>query len=128
MAKDLTVILDDRAGQLTEMGQALGDAGVNIEGISAATSDGVGVVHLLVENTMVAQNALILAGLKVEGEDEAIVIDLSKEEIDRPGALGRLTRSLSSRGVNVRVAYLATHDRAVLVTNDNDKAREALEA
>jgi hypothetical protein len=127
MAKDLTVILDDRAGQLTEMGQALGDAGVNIEGISAATSDGVGVVHLLVENAMVAQNALILAGLKVEGEDDAIVIDLREEEIDRPGSLGRLTRSLSSRGVNVRVAYLATHDRAVLVTNDNDKAREALE-
>jgi hypothetical protein len=127
MAKDLTVILDDRAGQLTEMGQALGDAGVNIEGISAATSDGVGVVHLLVENAMVAQNALILAGLKVEGEDDAIVIDLREDEIDRPGSLGRLTRSLSSRGVNVRVAYLATHDRAVLVTNDNEKAREALD-
>ena len=45
MATDLTVILDDRAGQLAHMGEALGDAGVAIEGISATTSDGVGIVH-----------------------------------------------------------------------------------
>ena len=65
MATDLTVILDDRAGQLAHMGEALGDAGVVIEGISATTSDGVGIVHVLVENAMVAQNALILADLEV---------------------------------------------------------------
>jgi len=128
MRKDLTVILDDHAGQLAQMGQALGDAGVNVEGISATTHDGIGVVHLLVENPMVAQNALILAGLKVEGEDEAIVIDLREEDIDRPGTLGRIASKVSNQGVNIRAAYLATKGRAVLVTNDNDRARAALDA
>jgi hypothetical protein len=125
MAKDLTVILDDRIGRLAHMGEALGDAGVNIEGISATTHDGVGLVHLLVENAMVAQNALILADVKVEGEADAIVIDLT-DDVDKPGTLGRLASKVSGAGVNISVAYLATGNRAVLVTADNEKAREAL--
>jgi len=124
MAKDLTVILDDRIGRLAHMGEALGDAGVNIEGISATTHDGVGLVHLLVENAMVAQNALILADIKVEGESDVIVIDLT--DVDKPGTLGRLASKVAGAGVNISVAYLATKDRAVLVTADNDKARKAL--
>ncbi len=32
MAKDLTVILEDRPGTIADMGEALGKAGVNIEG------------------------------------------------------------------------------------------------
>lgn len=125
MPKDLTVVLDDRIGQLAGMAQALGDAGVNIEGISATTHDGIGVVHILVENTMMAQNALILADVKVEGESDAVVIDLT-DSADKPGALGRIAKKVAGAGVNISTTYLATHDRGVIVTSDNDKAREAL--
>jgi hypothetical protein len=128
MATDLTVVLDDRAGQLAHVGEALGDAGVTIEGFSATTHDGVGVVHVLVENAMVAQNALILADVKVEGEADAVVIDLTAEEANRPGALGRVAGKVAAAGINIATAYLATRDRAVLVTSDNEKAREALQA
>jgi hypothetical protein len=127
MATDLTVVLDDRAGQLAHMGEALGDAGVNIEGFCATTDDGVGIVHVLVENAMVAQNALILADIKIEGEADAVVIDLTAEEAGRPGVLGRVAGRVASAGINISVAYLATRDRAVLVTSDNEKAREALQ-
>jgi hypothetical protein len=126
MPTDLTVVLDDRAGQLAHMGEALGDAGIAIEGFSATTNNGLGIVHVLVDNVMVAQNALILADIKVEGEDDAVVIDLTAEEADRPGALGRIAGKVAAAGINISVAYLATHDRAVLVTSDNEKAREAL--
>lgn len=128
MATDLTVVLDDRAGQLAHMGEALGDAGVNIEGFCATTDDGVGVVHVLVENAMVAQNALILADIKVEGEADAVVIDLTGQDAGKPGALGRVAGRVATAGINVSIAYLATGDRVVLVTNDNEKAREALQA
>jgi hypothetical protein len=127
MATDLTVVLEDRAGQLAHMGEALGDAGVNVEGFFATTQDGLGIVHVLVENAMLAQNALILADLKVEGESDAVVIDLA-DEADRPGALGRLAGKVASAGVNISVAYVATRNRGVLVTSDNEKARSALEA
>ena len=99
---------------------------MNIEGFSATTHDGIGVVHVLVDNAMVAQNALILADIKVEGEADAVVIDLT-DDADKPGSLGRVGK-VASVGINVSVAYLATHDRAVLVTSDNEKAREALQA
>jgi hypothetical protein len=128
MATDLTVVLDDRAGQLAHMGEALGDAGVNIEGFCATTDDGIGVVHVLVENAMVAQNALILADIKVEGEADAVVIDLTDDDAGKPGTLGRVAGKVATAGINVSIAYLATGDRAVLVTSDNEKAREALQA
>ena len=128
MATDLTVVLDDRAGQLAHMGEALGDAGVNIEGFCATTDDGVGVVHVLVENAMVAQNALILADIKVEGEADAVVVDLTDQDAGKPGTLGRVAGKVATAGINVSIAYLATGDRAVLVTSDNEKAREALQA
>jgi hypothetical protein len=127
MATDLTVVLDDRAGQLAHMGEALGDAGVNIEGFCATTHDGIGVVHVLVENAMVAQNALILADIKVEGESDAVVIDLT-DEADHPGALGRIAGKVAALGINISIAYLATRNRGVLVTSDNQKAREALQS
>ncbi|HZB02332.1 MAG TPA: amino acid-binding protein [Actinomycetota bacterium] len=127
MATDLTVVLEDRAGQLAHLGEALGDAGVNIEGFCATTQDGVGIVHVLVDNAMVAQNALILADLKVEGGSDAIVVDLT-DEADRPGALGRLAGRVAGAGVNISIAYVATRNRGVLVTSDNEKARSALDA
>lgn len=126
MATDLTVVLEDRAGQLAHMGEALGDAGVNIEGFCATTHDGLGVVHILVENAMLAQNALILADHKVEGEADAIVVDLS-DDADRPGALGRVAGKVASSGVNISIAYVATRNRGVLVTSDNEKALAALQ-
>ena len=50
MAKDLSVILDDRPGEL-RLGQATGGAGVNIEGVCClATGGGTATVHLLVED------------------------------------------------------------------------------
>src|SRR4026207_1761028 len=97
MATDLTVGLDDRAGTLAHMGEALGDAGVNIEGFCATTDDGVGIVHVLVENAMVAQNALILADIKIEGEADAVVIDLTSEEAARPGAARPVARRGGAR-------------------------------
>jgi hypothetical protein len=49
MAKDLSVILDDRPGDLARLGQATGGAGVNIEGVCClATGGGTAIVHILV--------------------------------------------------------------------------------
>src|SRR5688500_11595561 len=128
MATDLTVLLDDRAGQLAHMGEALGDAGVTIEGISATTSDGVGIVHVLVDNAMVAQNALILADIKVEGEADAVVVDLTAEEAGKPGTLGGLAGKLRTAVLDVLVAYLSARGQVAGVTNGDDSAREVLQA
>jgi hypothetical protein len=45
--KDLAIELEDRPGALAEMGEALGRAGVSVEGGGAWVTGGVGVAHFL---------------------------------------------------------------------------------
>lgn len=122
---DVTVIVEDRPGALADIGEALGNAGVNIEGFAGYGEQGRGVIHLLVGDAAAARAALEGAGIAVHGSQEAIVVDMSAEA-DRPGALGRAARRVADAGVNIRVAYVATHNRGVIVTDDDAKAREAL--
>lgn len=125
MAKDLTVSLEDKPGTLADLGEALGNAGVNIEGICGLGVEGRGIIHVLVEDAAKARQALEGAGIKVEGEADPIVSEV-KSSADKPGELGRMARAIADAGVNVQAMYLATHDRGVLVTSDNAKARKAL--
>lgn len=125
MSTDLTVILDDRPGQLARLGRATGEAGVNIRGLAAFTGDGKGVVHVLVDDDAVArcQEALARAGMGVADEREVLVVDLE----DRPGTLGELTRQLAKASVNIDLAY-PTFDgvKIVIATEDLKAARSML--
>src|SRR5213079_2847347 len=47
MPKDLTIVLQDRPGELARLGEATGSTGVNIQGMCAMTGEGRGVIHLL---------------------------------------------------------------------------------
>ena len=123
MAKDLTVVLEDRPGTLADMGEALGKAGINIEGCCGFHSEGKGVIHILVEDVMAARRELQQAGLEVRGEREVLVL----EEEDRPGALGDITRRIAKAGVNINLIYLASNTRLVLGVDDLDKARAAVQ-
>jgi hypothetical protein len=125
MSTDLRVILDDSPGGLAGIGEALGAAGVNIQGLCGVTHDGVGIIHILVEDGAAARQALEGAGIDVEGETDVIVGELP-QDVDQPGTLGAMARKVSDAGVNVTVAYLATGNRVVIGTSDNAKAQEAL--
>jgi hypothetical protein len=125
MAKDLTVSLEDRPGALADLGEALGNAGVNIEGICGLGVEGRGIIHVLVEDAAAARKALEGAGIKVEGEAEPMVAEISGSA-DTPGELGRMARAIANAGVNIQAMYIATHDRGVIVTTDNAKAAKAV--
>jgi hypothetical protein len=128
MPKDILVSLDDRPGELARVGEALGQAGVNIEGMMAFAHEGRGFMHLLVEDPSAARRALDAAGLKVEGESDVEIVDLDAAEVDRPGSLGARTRGVAEAGVNLRFVYLATHDRAVIGADDIEALRSAMRA
>ena len=125
MSKDLTVVLQDRPGELARLGQATGEAGVNIQGMCAFTGEGRGVIHILVADAQaaVARQALEEAGMGVADEREVLVIDVE----DRPGTLGELARSLGEAGVNIELAYTTFGGvKLVIATDDVDSARAAL--
>jgi hypothetical protein len=126
MATDLGVSVPDSPGGLADVGEALGNAGINIEGLCGVGLGDRGVIHVLVEDASAARSALEGAGLSVESEADALVSDLPAGQVDTPGVMGQMARAVANAGVNMRAVYLATGNRAVAVTDDNDKARAAL--
>lgn len=122
MTTDLTVILADHPGTLAIVGEALGNAGINIEGMCGFPCEGKGVLHLLVEDSTAASSALEQAGQEVRSEHEVLVQEID----DRPGSFGELARRIADAGVNVDLAYLATNTRLVIGADDLDKARAAV--
>jgi hypothetical protein len=123
---DLTVILDDRPGELARLGEVAGAAGVNIQGLAAFTGEGRGVVHVLVDDDHARRAARELrdAGMGIADEREVLVVDVD----DRPGSLGELARELAEANVNIDLAYTTFGGvRIVIATDDLDNARAALE-
>lgn len=122
MPSDLTVTLEDQPGTLAKLGEALGKAGVNIDGMCGFPCGGEGVIHLLVSDGMRARRALEGAGIMVRDEREVVVYDAE----DRPGMLGEVARRLADAGVNLDLIYKATQTQLVLGVDDLAKARAAL--
>ena len=119
LVKDLAIILDDRPGALAEMGEALGRAGVSVEGGGAWVVDGRGVAHFLFADGAAARRALEAAGIQVLAEREVLVQRLNQ---DVPGQLGLLTRRMAEAGVNIEVLYSDHDHQLILVVDDMETA------
>ena len=122
MRKDLVIVPDVTPGQLARLGEVLGEAGINIEGISAFTGKGKGVVHVLVDRAEDAVEVLGAAGVEVKAARRVAVVPLP----DEPGHLGRACRTLAEAGVNIEQAYIAAGSKLVVVCDDVDRAKELL--
>jgi hypothetical protein len=123
MPKDLTVILEDRPGTLARLGEATGNAGINIEGACGFPCEGRGVIHILVEDAAATRRALEGAGLEVSDERDVLVVDIE----DRPRTIGAVARRIADAGVNVDVMYATWSGvRVVIGADDLDRARAAL--
>ena len=118
--KDLEICLEDRPGALAEMGEALANAGISIEGGGAWVADKKGIAHFLFENTSAARKALEEKGIKVIRENEILVQKLKQ---DQPGQLGKIARLMEQAGVNIRVIYSDHNNQLILVVDDFEKGR-----
>jgi hypothetical protein len=114
--KDLEIALDNRPGALAEMGEALGRAGVSIEGGGVFH----GVAHFLFADGDAARKALDAAGIRVVRENEVLVQRLRQAE---PGQLGKIARKMAERGVNIEVQYSDHDHNLILVVDDYDNGR-----
>ena len=78
--KDLTVSMENRPGTLADVGEALGRAGINIEGGCGMPCEGKGIGHLLVEDAGAARSAIIEAGIEVLDERDVLVLDIENKK------------------------------------------------
>ena len=124
MAMDLTVAVPaDRPAAVAEIGEALGAAGVNIEGLFGSMT--LGQVHVLVEDAAAARRAIEAAGHAVVEERNVILRSLKRR--DQPGTWGRFARRLTDAGVAIEFHYLGTDTRIVIGVDDYDKAIAAIQ-
>ena len=123
MASDLTINLENKPGTLAQVGEALGNAGINIEGVAGMADAGSGAVHLLVTDAGLARSALEDAGIECGGDREVEIVSI----VDQPGEMGRHLRRVADAGINIDLVYLATGTRLVLgSSSDPDGLRQAL--
>ena len=125
MLEQIVVRTDDRRGILAEVGELLGDAGVNIETLSASNHGGEGVIHLVVDDSEDAAEILASHGFRVEESSPVLTVTLE----DRPGELGRYCRKLSGAGVDISAVYVARREggetELIFAVDDLEQAQGA---
>ena len=119
--QDVAIELENTPGALAAMGEALGRAGVSVEGGGAWLVGGRGVAHFLFEDGEAARRALEAVGIRVTAVREVVLLKLAQGE---PGQLGKLARRMAEAGVNLEVQYSDHANQLVLVPDRVDAARE----
>jgi hypothetical protein len=123
--KDLAIALEHRTGALARMGEALGRAGVSIEGGGAFVVDGRGVAHFLFSDGAAARAALEAAGIRVLEVRDVLVQRLNQAE---PGQVGKLAGLMAEAGVNIEVLYSDHDHQLILVVDDYEAGLAVSEA
>lgn len=100
IAKQLTVMLENQPGALAKLCSDLAHLAVNILAIEAGIAHPIGPVRLVVSHVDVAKRVCEANGHKY-AEEDVLAVKLS----DRPGALGKVTRKLAEKGINIEYAY-----------------------
>jgi hypothetical protein len=122
MATNLTVSLLNEPGTLLRASDALGRAGINIQGACGYLCDGHGTFHVLVDDAERARRALIDAGLEVQDERQVVTTEVE----DRPGSAAAVLRRVADAKLNIDLLYVTADKRLVLAGDDIVGIRAAL--
>jgi hypothetical protein len=122
MATDLTIALVDQPGSLAKASDALGRAGVNIDGACGYVCETQGVYHVLVHDLEGGRRALMNGGFTIEDERRVVATEVE----NRPGAAAALLRKVAEAGVNVDLLYMTLDGRLVLGGSDISGIERAL--
>jgi len=119
---DIAIDLPDEPGALAHFGEALGAAGVSLEGGGVFTVAGIGRAHFLVEDGEAARQALARAGIGTASVRPVLIRRLRQ---GAPGELGAIARALAEAGVNIETQYSDHANRLILVVDDMEAGEQA---
>ncbi|HJY88290.1 MAG TPA: ACT domain-containing protein, partial [Candidatus Acidoferrales bacterium] len=100
IVKQLRVELANKPGALAELCSELAKKAVNISAIQASEAKALGSVRLLVNQFETAKGVCDAIGVKYL-EEQVLAVSIN----DRPGALGKVTRKLAEKGINIEYVY-----------------------
>lgn len=121
--KDLEILLENKAGALAEMGEILGNAGVNLEGGGVFTFNNLGIAHFLVDDAEKGKIELESRGIRVLRINDVLILRL-KQAV--PGQLGHVCRQLADANINILAQYSDHDHQLILVVDDLAKAGKLL--
>ena len=121
-AEQLSIFLENKAGSIGEVTAILRDAGVNIRALSLADTTDFGVLRMIVNNNIKAEQTLQAAGFTV-GKTNIIAVSID----DSPGGLNKILDPIYAQDINVEYMYAFANPKqyqAVMVFrfDDIDKA------
>ena len=124
--RQISIFLQNKPGQLSQICRDLADADINIATLSLADTSDFGIVRLIVDDHEKAKTTLAAKG-HVVNVREVVAVCVP----DRPGGMAEVMTALDTAGANIEYCYaFAFHkgEKAVLVFrfDDNAKAAKAL--
>lgn len=120
----LAIFAENKIGELARVSGILASKQINIRWVTIASSNGYGVVKLLVNKPIEAFDLLKQNSVAV-----TIVQVIAVEVEDKPGGLYKIAKCLAENKINVHNAsgYVAKNRAILLIeVNDNDAARICL--
>jgi hypothetical protein len=125
---DICIEQTDNPEAAALIGEALGAAGVNIEGLCLITHEELSVIHVAVEDAVTARRVLEDAGIAVREVSEIFVLSKDEKQITgRPGSFGAICRTLADHGIRITFGYPAENNRFIFGVDDAAKVHELLE-
>ncbi len=106
--RQLSIFLENRVGRLAAVAKALGDAGINIRGLSVADTKDFGILRLIVDDVIAAEKVL-------RSHDTVCQInDVTAVDVDnQPGGLAKVLTALNEAKVNVEYMYAIAEPKGV---------------
>ena len=125
--KDVCVELNNNPEKLALIGEILGAADINIEGLCFTTHDELAVIHFVVEDAVAAKRVLENEGIKIRGVSDVFVLSKDQKRITgKPGSFGHLCRTLAGNGIGIKFGYPAENNRFVFGVENLEKVRELM--
>ena len=111
--RQISIFLENKPGQLSQICRDLADAQINIATLSLADTSDFGIVRMIVDDHEKAQSTLIDKG-HVVNVSQVVAVCVP----DRPGGMAEVMNSLDRAGATIEYSYaFAFHkgEKAVLV-------------
>ncbi len=123
--KYIMIIHKDRKGLVAEISELLGQNNINIDSINANSELGFAGIKLFTSDNDLALSVLTESGFKAVS-DENILVRID----DKPGSLGRISRTLSESNIDIRGISMIEQNKGknivAIVTDRDAEARKIL--
>ncbi len=124
---DFCIEQDESIESPALIGEVLGAAGVNIEGLCMTMCCGRLVIHFAVEDSMTTKRTLEESGIKISHMSEVFILNKDEKRITgKPGSFGRICRAFAEHGLKIKFGYPAENNRFIFGVDDAAKASKLL--